>query len=146
MHSTDDTPDDNGLRDSGGSRVGAMPQVPFSLVRDCVVVQLIDNFDQQDLEVLEHRILQQLCEGRRLRGIILNFNEVQTTDLQDLQRLHALLQAIHLVGCRVGLCGINPGLAIMMARSGLPFRQERIAAGIDELLDALLAIRPWSAL
>lgn len=129
---------DNNLGEElSSTHVGATSQVPFSLMRNCVVVQLMDNFDQQDLDHLEDRILQQLCLSRHLRGVIFNFNEVQTTDLHDLQRLHALLKTIRLVGCRIGLCGINPGLAIVMACSGLSFGNERIGSGIDDLIDVL---------
>lgn len=129
--------DNNRKEELGATQIAAPSQAPFGLMRDCVVVQLMDNFDQQDLDHLEDRILQQLCRSRHLRGVIFNLNEVQTTDLQDLQRLHALLKAIRLLGCRIGLCGINPGLAVVMACSGLSFRNEQIGAGIDELIDVL---------
>jgi anti-anti-sigma regulatory factor len=101
------------------------------------LVPLFDNFDQVDVESLEARVLDALCENRQLRGVIFNCSEVVTTDGHDLQRLEAMFQAIRLVGGKVGLCGINPGLAMLIIRSGLNFEREAVAANLDDLMIVL---------
>ena len=119
------------------SVVSSANQVPLSVVDRFIVAHLVDNFDASDLDSLESRLLNRLCENRSLRGVIFNFNEVITTDPLDLERLQAIFVAIRLVGGRVGLCGINPGLAMVIVSAGLNFQREHIGIDLDALLPSL---------
>lgn len=109
----------------------------LSVIRNFYVVSLIDNFDSSYLDALEKRLLTLLCKRREIRGVIFSFNEVLTTDHHDLQKLNQVLMCIKLVGGRIGLCCINPGLAAVMVTSNLTFHQETIGSEIDDLLDSL---------
>lgn len=122
---------------SNGSHVAAVNEVPLSIIGHFIVAHLIDNFDQADLEILENRLLTTLCKQRSLRGVVFNFNEVITTDRIDLERLQSIFTAIRLIGGRVGLCGINPGLATVIVSAGLDFQRETIGLELDDLMPAL---------
>lgn len=109
----------------------------LSVIRDCYVVSIVDNFDSIYLDALEQRLLPLLSKRNEIRGVIFSFNEVVTTDQYDLRRLKDLLKSIRLMGGRVGLCCINPGLAAVMVTSNLNFHQETIGSEIDDLLHSL---------
>lgn len=109
----------------------------LSVIRNFYVVSLIDNFDSSYLDTLETRLLTLLCKRHEIRGVIFSFNEVVTTDHHDLRKLKEILKSIKLVGGRIGLCCINPGLAAVMVTSNLTFHQENIGSEIDDLLDSL---------
>lgn len=120
------------------STIAATSQVPLSIVREFVVAHLMDNFDEAEINALESRLLTTLSEQRRLRGVIFSFSEVITTDPQDLSRLQAVFTAIKLLGGRVGLCGINPGLAAVIVTADLTFHREVIGVDLDDVSAALL--------
>jgi anti-anti-sigma regulatory factor len=112
----------------------AVQQAPFSLISNHLVVNMADNFDQSDIDRLESRLMQAVATNPRLKGVIFNLSEVFTTDPHDLQSLQALFQAIRLLGAHIGICGINPGLAVVIVRSNLEFGQQAIGSDIDDLL------------
>lgn len=122
------------------SRVSAHPlsdAASFSVIRDFLLVPLFDNFDEHDIEVLESRVLHALFNDRRLRGALFNCSDITTSDGPDLLRLQGMLKAIRLVGGRVGICGINPGLAMLIIRTGLKLEGITIAADLDDLIKRL---------
>ena len=118
--------------------IAATSQVPLSIVKQFVVAHLMDNFDEAEINVLESRLLTILSENRRLRGVIFSFSEVLTTDPRDLERLQAVFTAIKLLGGRIGLCGINPGLAAVIVMAQLTFHREVIGADLDDVTAALV--------
>lgn len=122
---------------SAQTTVTAASQVPLSLVGHVIVAHLIDNFDQGDLDLLETRLLTTLSCQRNLKGVVFNFNEVITTDRLDLERLQAVFTAVKLIGGRVGLCGINPGLAAVIVNAGLDFQREKIGLELEDLIPVL---------
>lgn len=119
------------ITDSGSS---LFQTSSFSVVSSFLIVNLVDNFHAEDIESLELVLLQELHQKPHLRGVLLNFNDVVTTDFHDLLRLSQLLKAIQLLGGRVGICGINPGLASVIIASGIDFRGEMIGSDLDDLL------------
>jgi len=118
--------------------IAATSQVPLSIVKQFVVAHLMDNFDEAEIDILESRLLTILSENRHLRGVIFSFSEVVTTDPLDLERLQAVFTAIKLLGGRIGLCGINPGLAAVIVMAQLTFHREVIGADLDDVTAALV--------
>lgn len=112
-------------------------QAPFSIVSHHLLAHLADNFTETDLERLETQLLNTLCVQRQLRGVIFDFSEVITTDRHDLERLGRVFQTIKLLGVRVALCGINPGLAAVIVGARLNFDRELIGSDIDDVLSCL---------
>ena len=109
-------------------------QAPFSIIKNFLLAHLADNFAEIDLNSLETRLLHTLCDNRTLLGVIIDFSEVITTDREDLQRLAKMLVAIKLLGVRVGLCGINPGIAALIVSTRLSLDREIIGSDIDDVL------------
>lgn len=115
----------------------ARPLSDLNIIRDFYVVSLVDNFDHSYLERLEMRLLTLLCNRHEIKGVIFSCNEVETTDYHDLLRFRDMLKSVKLIGARIGLCCINPGLASVMVTTNLNFEKEIIGSDIDDLLDSL---------
>lgn len=112
-------------------------QSSFNSVRQHLIVALPNNFDADDLAELEERVLESLSANKRIRGVIVDFAAVHSTDPADLERLNDCLRAVRLLGRRVALCGINPGVAAVVVRSGLHLHRERVGVDIDDVLQSL---------
>lgn len=111
-----------------------LQNAPLSTVSNFLVVNLSDNLYTLELERLESILLQELHRRTALRGVLFNFIDVITTDIYDLLRLNQMLKAISLLGARVGICGINPGLATVIVASGIELHSAMIGSDLDDLL------------
>lgn len=102
-----------------------------------LLISLQDNFSEYDLEKLEAVTLEQLSLEKRIRGILIDFSSVHSTDARDLRRLGQLVQATRLLGRRVAVCGINPGIAAVMIRSSIQLDYDLAGHDIDDVLAQL---------
>ena len=109
-------------------------QNSLSDIRDHLVVNLPDNFDDHDLSALEEQVLDRLSLNKRIRGVIVDFSSVQSTDADDLCRLQNCLLAVRLLGRNVALCGINPGVAAVIIRSGQDLHRDLVGQDINDVL------------
>jgi anti-anti-sigma regulatory factor len=109
-------------------------QSSLSTIREQLVVSLPDNFDDHDLSALEEQVLDLLSVNKRIRGVIIDFASVQSTDADDLNRLQNCLLAVRLLGRRVALCGINPGVAAVIIRSGQDLHRDLVGQDISDVL------------
>ena len=109
----------------------------LSNIRDHLVLTLPDNFDNHVLSILEEQVLDQLNLRKKIRGVIVDFINVQTTDGDDLRRLQNCLLAVRLLGRRVTLCGINPGVAAVIIRTGQDLHRDLMALDIDVALQQI---------
>jgi anti-anti-sigma regulatory factor len=109
-------------------------QSSLSTIREHLVVSLPDNFDDHDLTALEEQVLDRLSLNKRIRGVIIDFASVQSTDADDLNRLQNCLLAVRLLGRKVALCGINPGVAAVIIRSGQDLHRDLVGQDINDVL------------
>ena len=109
-------------------------QNSLSDIRDHLVVNLPDNFDDRDLSALEEQVLSRLSLNKRIRGVIIDFANVQSTDADDLCRLQNCLLAVRLLGRSVALCGINPGVAAVIIRTGQDLHRDLVGQDINDVL------------
>jgi len=109
-------------------------QNSLSDIRDHLVVNLPDNFDDHDLSALEEQVLDRLSLNKRIRGVIVDFSSVQSTDADDLCRLQNCLLAVRLLGRNVALCGINPGVAAVIIRTGQDLHRDLVGQDINDVL------------
>jgi anti-anti-sigma regulatory factor len=109
-------------------------QSSLSSVRDHLIVNLPDNFDDHDLSALEEQVLSRLSLNKRIRGVIIDFANVQSTDADDLSRLQNCLLAVRLLGRSVALCGINPGVAAVIIRTGQDLHRDLVGQDINDVL------------
>jgi anti-anti-sigma regulatory factor len=123
--------------ESGVEGDSAIQGVTLSSIKKFLVLPLPDNFDDQDLIVLEEQVLGILGANKRIRGVIVDFASVQSTDAEDLKRLQNCLLAVRLLGRRVALCGINPGVAAVIIRSGLDLHRDFVGQDIDAVLQEI---------
>ena len=107
----------------------------FVRYKKYIIVNLPDNFTASDIEVLEGQVLGCLATNKKVKGVLLGLNAVATSDLNDLLRLNAMLQSATLMGAEIGIFGMHPGLAALIAK--LKIRLPIQAAGHD--LEDLLA-------
>jgi anti-anti-sigma regulatory factor len=76
-------------------------------------------------------------DQKRLRGVILDFSAVESTDPSDLLRLQDMLLAVKLLGRNVAFCGINPGLAGLIVQAGVKLHHNEIGLDIDDALERI---------
>jgi len=119
------------------SSVASVQKSGFNSVQKHLIVPLPNNFDGNDIEELEEQILTSLNANKATRGVIMDFAAVQSTDPRDLERLNDCLRAIRLLGRRIALCGINPGVAAVVIRSGLDLHRQQVGIDIDDVLQSL---------
>lgn len=109
----------------------------LSSIRDHLIVRLPDNFDEHILASLEEEVLNRLSLNKRIRGVIIDCDGVQSTDADDLSRLQNCLLAVRLLGRRVALCGVNPGVAAVIVRSGQDLHRDLVGQDINDVLQRI---------
>lgn len=107
---------------------------PFNVIRHQLIVSLPANLSHEDVDWLENCVLRTLGDEKRIRGVIVDFASVHSTDFHDLARLNEFFLAIHLLGRTVSICGVNPGLAAVVVRSGQQLYREYVGIDIDDVL------------
>ena len=109
----------------------------ISWIENNLVASLPGNLDASTITAIENQILNTLSRQKGLKGIILDFSMVESTDPRDLGRLQDLLLAVKLLGRRVAFCGINPGLAGLIIHAGVKLYNDEIGLDIDDALHRL---------
>lgn len=107
---------------------------PFSVVKNFLIANLEDNLYEKSIDQLETRLLNELKEQTKLRGVIFNCCNLITTDHQDLIRLSLLMATVRLLGVEIGMYGVSPGLAVVIVASGVSFEKVKIGADLDDIL------------
>lgn len=107
---------------------------PFSVVTNFLIANLEDNLYEKSIDQLETRLLNELKEQTKLRGVIFNCCNLITTDHQDLIRLSLLMATVRLLGVEIGMYGVSPGLAVVIVASGVSFEKVKIGADLDDIL------------
>jgi anti-anti-sigma factor len=109
----------------------------LATVKGYLVIAIPDNFDIQDVHMIESELLDHLSLNKRIRGVLVDMTRVSSTDSTDLRRLQDCLLAVRLLGRQVALCGISPGLAALIIRSGQYLHHNVVGADIDDVLKVL---------
>lgn len=109
----------------------------LAIVKGYLVIAVPDNFDIQDIDTIESELLEQLNINNRIRGVLVDMIRVRSTDSTDLRRLQDCLLAVRLLGRQVALCGITPGLAALIVRSGQNLHHNVVGQDIDDVLKVL---------
>jgi anti-anti-sigma regulatory factor len=107
------------------------------LVKKSLVVNLVNNVDCHDIEVIEDKILSKLVKNRAIKCVIVGMAGLQTADPEDLARLAESLSAFRLLGAKIGLCGINPGIAAIMIRNEIDLPYDTAGHDLDHVLENL---------
>lgn len=102
-----------------------------------IVTNLPNNFDEDILEAIESSILNELSTNKKIKGVLIGLETVTTTDPHDLHRLKDMMAAISLMGGRIGIFGINPGLAAVVIKSNLSLPVQAAGHDMEDLLKRL---------
>lgn len=102
-----------------------------------IVINLPDNFDEEAIETIESSILGELAINKKTKGVLIGLDAVTTTDPRDLQRLKDMMAAIALMGGKIGIFGINPGLAAVVIKSNLSLPIQAAGHDMEDLLKRL---------
>jgi anti-anti-sigma regulatory factor len=109
----------------------------ISCIGNNLVASLPSNLDASRISAFETQLLNQLSHQKRLRGVILDFSAVESTDPSDLRRLQEMLLAVKLLGRNVVFCGITPGLAALIVQAGIRLHHNAIGLDIDDALESI---------
>lgn len=102
--------------------------------REYLVINLPDNFDEEGIETIEGSILGELSINKKTKGVLIGLDAVTTTDPRDLQRLKEMMASIALMGGKIGIFGINPGLAAVVIKSNLSLPIQAAGHDMEDLL------------
>lgn len=102
--------------------------------KEYLVINLPDNFDEEGIETIESSILGELSINKKTKGVLIGLDAVTTTDPRDLQRLKEMMAAIALMGGKIGIFGINPGLAAVVIKSNLSLPIQAAGHDMEDLL------------
>lgn len=105
------------------------------LVRNKLVVDLPSNVDCYDIEAIESLVFSKLVENKSIKAVIIGMDSVKITDPKDLTRLAEALSAFRLLGKKIGLCGINPGIAAIMIRTGIELPHDATGYDLDHVFE-----------
>lgn len=107
------------------------------LIQKKVVINLPGNIDYEDIEEIENAVLDLLSSNKKINGVVVGMGGLQATDYDDLNRLAGALSAFRLLGARIGLCGINPGLAAIIIRTGIELPHDATGHDLDHVLEQM---------
>ena len=102
-----------------------------------IVSSLPNNFDENVIDTIESSILSELSSNKKIKGVLVGLETVTTTDPHDLHRLRDMMAAIALMGGRIGIFGINPGLAAVVIKSNLSLPIQAAGHDMEDLLKQL---------
>ncbi len=100
----------------------------ISQIGNNLVFSLNNQHHAEAIEKLARKI-SDLVEGAPGCRFIIDLQHVVVLDREDIRQLVRLAQSVQLTGHEVHLCGINPGLAVIMAEhptllDGLSIRKD----------------------
>lgn len=116
------------------NKISISSQPSLGTIKDFVICTLQANLDIDNIHTLEADLLNFLDAKRHIVGVIIDFSLVAVADDWDLRRLQDCLLSIRVMGRKVALCGIKPGLAGMIVRTGQELYRDYIGRDIDDLL------------
>lgn len=116
------------------NKISISSQSSLGTIKDFVICTLQSNLDIDNIHTLEADLLNFLDAKRHIVGVIIDFSLVAVADDWDLRRLQDCLLSIRVMGRKVALCGIKPGLAGMIVRTGQELYRDYIGRDIDDLL------------
>lgn len=109
----------------------------LTLVKGYAALLVEDNFGFDYIESIEDQLLQFMSQNRAVKGVILDFSSVKSSDPMDLLRLEGMLKSIQLIGGRIGFCGIHAGLAALIIQSAIHLTHHATGHDLDDVLKIL---------
>src|SRR5262245_38232869 len=94
--------------------IGERPRIATNLSRGCIVATMQADVDAAVLSELREQVLHRLQETRA-RGVIIDCTSVEVMDSHDFDGLLRFVSMAELMGARVVLAGVRPGVASALA-------------------------------
>jgi len=113
-------------------------RIAMNVSRGCIVATLQTDLDTEVLAELRSQVLRLLQESRA-RGVIVDCAAVEVMDASDFEGLLGFISMAALMGARVVLAGIRPGVASALADLGVNLSNLRGALTLD---DAFTLLQP----
>jgi len=104
--------------------------VPIQKQGSCLIASIPTALDDEDLTHLRDRIAEQVRRCRS-RGVIVDLTRVDVVDSFATRTLDDLAAIVRLGGAEMVVVGIQPDVAIALARFGLRFEVEATAGDTD---------------
>lgn len=111
----------------------ASTNVIYSLVSGCLVATVHGEMTAESLLAMNQPLLRQLGHSEQ-HMVLIDMSGVDLLDLVDFSALRQLLDAIHLMGARAVLIGLQAGLAALLVNLGADTRGLRVAGTLEQAL------------
>jgi len=112
-------------------------QESLFILRQTLVAKLPNNFDQVTLDTISSQILEEVTRVKRIKSVIFDMADVTTVDRLDLNALLKTMKAVRLIGARIGLCSINPGVSALIVKSGLRLPYQAAGHDIEDTMSRM---------
>ena len=107
------------------------------ILRQTLVAKLPNNFDHVTLDTISSQILQEVSRVKRIKSVIFDMADVTTVDQLDLNALLDTMKAVRLIGARIGLCSISPGVSALIVKSGLQLPYQAAGHDIEDIISKI---------
>lgn len=111
----------------------ASSSVVFSLVSGCLIATIHGEMTAETLQAMNQPLLAQLSHSKQ-RTVLIDMSSVELLDLVDFAALRQMLDAIHLMGTKAALVGLQAGLAALLVNLGADTRGLRVAGTLEQAL------------
>ncbi|MCY0992008.1 STAS domain-containing protein [Nannocystis sp. ILAH1] len=105
--------------------------------RDVLAVPLAGTLEEQQIVHVSEKLLETIVETRA-RVAILDMTGLETIEVTAAERLHAIFQAVQLLGVQCFVSGVRPAVADALVNQGTAPRAETFATVADALAAAIL--------
>jgi anti-anti-sigma regulatory factor len=127
-----------GLQDSVPTRASCA----MSTIRGVAILRLSCSMDPAEFAKSREAFLRMLVEGRHKVAVV-DAAAVDALDNADAEELRNLLVAVSLVGAAPHLCGLQPGVAAILASRGPKFLHGvRVLRDLDEAMEPVRTVTP----
>lgn len=118
--------------------VAALETPTVALAQGTLLASLVGTLDSRRVSALMQRLLQDVA-AQRVRLLVLDVAGVALIDTAVAQALTNIVQALRLLGCKVVITGIAPGVALTLSHLGIDFPGIQTARSPQEVLASFAA-------
>lgn len=115
-------------------------RIPLQIAGDCVVASIQIDLSDEVLRQLRADVLDALSASRAA-GVILDFSGVHVMDREDFDAVRSTMAMAEIMGARVVLCGLRPGVVAALVELGANVDGIDAAADLDGAFEAIATLR-----
>lgn len=93
--------------------------------------------NEESIEGLKDLITEELHRHKELDTVVLGLTRVINADKEDLLCLSKACREFRLLGARVGIYGVSPGIAVLITKSNIDLRIDAAGSDLHDIIQRL---------